>query len=292
MATTTHKKKKTNIIRLSGALLAGTGAVTMAQVANADTVTVKSGQSITSIAKDNNVDPNALAKANNLESVNSVIHPNQTLTLPTKEKAQNTKYYTVKSGDTISQIAKNHHMKTEKLLKLNKLSWQNSTIYINQKLKLNNPTKKVKTKSTKAVSQAPQAVQGQNQNITVNPTAGSTQGQKAVNLALQLTHMNIPYVWGGETTSGMDCSGLVKYVYAQLGYSLPHNTVAQEAYINYKPVSQAQPGDLLFWGGQGSSYHVAIYIGDGKFVAAPTFGQNVSVGYISEFAPSFAGSLK
>ncbi len=91
----------------------------------------------------------------------------------------------------------------------------------------------------------------------------------------------------------MDCSGLVDYVYAHSeGKQLPHYTVSLESCVSQKTVSQAQPGDLLFWGQHGSTYHVAIYIGNNQYVAAPQPGQNVEIQTISPyFAPSFAGSV-
>lgn len=94
--------------------------------------------------------------------------------------------------------------------------------------------------------------------------------------------------------SGMDCSGLVAYVYQHaLGVSLPHNTVSQEAYVSTHSVGSAKPGDILFWGSKGATYHDAIYLGNNQFVAAPEPGQNVKVQSISKyFMPSFAGTLK
>lgn len=216
-----------------------------------------------------------LAKNNNLDT-NSQLKANQKLNVPDIPKV-----YVIQEGDTVSEIAEKYNLKTADVLKLNNLHWD-SKILPGQKLKLQE-SKGTKTKTTP-----------QNTNSTVTNSQsvqGNSVSAKAVNIALELTKENIPYVWGGASKSGMDCSGLVDYVYAQLGIQLPHYTGAIENYVSYKPVSAAQPGDLLFWGRQGSSYHVAIYIGDGKFVAAPTFGQNVSVGSISSFAPSFAGSL-
>ncbi|CAM3173028.1 C40 family peptidase [Lactiplantibacillus plajomi] len=120
-------------------------------------------------------------------------------------------------------------------------------------------------------------------------TSGSVTG-----LALKLANANIPYVWGGASLSGMDCSGLVAYVYQHAaGISLPHNTVAQEAKVTTKSVADAQPGDILFWGARGGTYHDAIYIGNNQFVAAPQAGENVKVQTISSyFMPSFAGTVK
>ncbi|WP_273947837.1 NlpC/P60 family protein [Leuconostoc mesenteroides] len=133
--------------------------------------------------------------------------------------------------------------------------------------------------------------------IVNSNTTQSTSGNSAAIIALaqQLVAQNIPYVWGGGTPStGFDCSGLVSYVFKNAaGISLPHSSVEQEMYTQKKSVSQAQPGDLLFWGTPGASYHVAIYIGNNQYIAAPKPGLNVRVETISpNFLPSFAGSIK
>lgn len=133
--------------------------------------------------------------------------------------------------------------------------------------------------------------------IVNSNTTQSASGNSAAIIALaqQLVAQNIPYVWGGGTPStGFDCSGLVSYVFKNAaGISLPHSSVEQEMYTQKKSVSQAQPGDLLFWGTPGASYHVAIYIGNNQYIAAPKPGLNVRVETISpNFLPSFAGSIK
>lgn len=218
-----------------------------------------------------------LAKTNNLNA-DSKLQANQKLDVPDVPKV-----YVVKTGDTVSEIAEKYNLKTVDVLKLNHLNWD-SKILPGQELILRSS----KDKNTKSNTQNVSASNTQ----SIPNIQGNSISDKAVNIALKLTKMNIPYTWGGDSIkSGMDCSGLVDYVYAQLGVQLPHYTAAIENYVSYKPVSAAQPGDLLFWGQQGNSYHVAIYIGNGQFVAAPTFGQNVSVGSISSFTPSFAGSL-
>ncbi|MBC9702110.1 MAG: DUF1175 family protein [Leuconostoc sp.] len=131
-----------------------------------------------------------------------------------------------------------------------------------------------------------------NSNTTQSASGNSV---AIIALAQQLVAQNIPYVWGGGTPStGLDCSGLVSYVFKNAaGISLPHSSVEQEMYTQKKSVSQAQPGDLLFWGTPGASYHVAIYIGNNQYIAAPKPGLNVRVETISpNFLPSFAGSIK
>ncbi|MCQ0049826.1 C40 family peptidase [Pediococcus acidilactici] len=113
-------------------------------------------------------------------------------------------------------------------------------------------------------------------------------------LANSLANNTIPYVWGGKTPAGFDCSGFVSYVFQHAaGISLPSYTVAMESYVNKESVSAAQPGDLLFWGTPGATYHVGIYLGNNQYASAPTFGQNVKVQTISSyFYPSFAGRVK
>lgn len=262
-----------------GVASAGTSAVAHAET----TVTSKSGDTLASIAKKNHVSTDDLAKANDMKS-DDKLSANQKLTVPDA-----TETYTVKSGDTVSEIANEYGYDTEDVLKANNLDWNNSTILVGQKLKLTaqsddkkdqkstNTTKTTTTTTTTTTSQT---------------SADSTTAQKIVSLAKQLATQGIPYVWGGESLSGMDCSGLTQYVYRQAGVSIGRNTVAQEQNVTYESVASAKPGDLLFWGSQGASYHVAIYIGNGQYVAAPEPGQNVQVQSLNQyFYPSFAGHV-
>ena len=273
-----------NSVKLAFAIFAGGAASTMAMspvVAHADTVVVKQGESLKSIAKHNHVSVKDLAKANNLK-VSDKISENQKLNIPKAEKT-----YTVKEGDTVSGIAKEYGLNTEDLLKWNNLTWENATIYVDDKLNLQDPNVQQTEVQQQQQSATTQAAGGHDAQVIGNTTA-----QKIVNLAIQYAHMGIPYVWGGSTPQGFDCSGLTSYVYRQAGIQIGRTTVAQETNVNAKPVSAAQPGDLLFWGSHGSTYHVAIYIGNNQYVAAPTPGQNVDIETInSYFPPSFAGSV-
>ena len=101
-------------------------------------------------------------------------------------------------------------------------------------------------------------------------------GNRAVNLAL--TMIGKPYRYGGRTPAGFDCSGLVQYSYARAGVELPHGTDELRRVTRPIPRSQMQRGDLLFFTQNGrKSSHVALYIGDGRFVHAPSSGKKVNV---------------
>jgi cell wall-associated NlpC family hydrolase len=107
----------------------------------------------------------------------------------------------------------------------------------------------------------------------VTPVPGDRYAS-VVGIAMQ--YLGTPYVYGGESPSGFDCSGLVAYVYAQVGVHLDHYTVAQWNYPNAVSVSRSQlePGDLVFFYGLG---HVGIYVGGGNFIHAPHTGSVVRI---------------
>ncbi len=91
----------------------------------------------------------------------------------------------------------------------------------------------------------------------------------------------MPYVYGGATPAGFDCSGLTMYCYAQVGVYLPHGATLQQKMSTPVPLHALQPGDLVFFGSASYSYHVGIYTGSGQMIHAPHTGAVVSYGSIS-----------
>ena len=112
---------------------------------------------------------------------------------------------------------------------------------------------------------------------TPNPVS-STGGQALVDTAMQ--YLGVPYVWGGTSPSGFDCSGLVQYVCKANGISV--NRVAADQRNNGTYVSRDNllPGDLVFFANSGGIHHVGIYVGDGNMIHAPQTGDVVKVSSI------------
>ena len=100
-------------------------------------------------------------------------------------------------------------------------------------------------------------------------------------VALAQKYLGVPYVWGGASPSGFDCSGLVMYCYAQIGISLPHSATMQQQMSRPVPLRALRPGDLVFFGSASFSYHVGIYVGGGHMINAPHTGAVVSYASIA-----------
>ena len=111
-----------------------------------------------------------------------------------------------------------------------------------------------------------------------------------VGIAMQ--YLGVPYVWGGASPSGFDCSGFAMYVYSQVGVSLPHNAAMQYSSVGvYVPREQLQPGDLVFFDGLG---HMGMYIGGGQFIHAPHTGDVVKISslYDSWYSSTYVGAKR
>ena len=135
--------------------------------------------------------------------------------------------------------------------------------------------------SSKAASSQAPASAGSS---TVSVSGGRIAGNAA-------KYLGVPYVYAGTSPAGFDCSGLIYYAAKEAGISLPRTSQAQSTLGSYVSVSDLQAGDLVFWGGVGSAYHVGVYIGNGQYIHAPEPGQNVTVQSVAYFAPSFGRRL-
>src|SRR3954466_6498618 len=110
-------------------------------------------------------------------------------------------------------------------------------------------------------------------------------GNKVVKYAKHF--LGVPYVWGGSTPRGFDCSGFVRYVYAHFGVALPHSSYAQFGDGRRVSRRSLRPGDLLFFDAVG---HVGLYIGNGRFIHAPHTGTRVRVERLGGwYSPRFSG---
>lgn len=108
---------------------------------------------------------------------------------------------------------------------------------------------------------------------------------------IAMRYLGVPYVWGGASPSGFDCSGFILYVYAKLGVSLPHHAATQYGYGSPVPKEALQPGDLVFFDNLG---HNGIYIGGGQFIHAPHSGDVVKISslYDAWYASKWTGARR
>ena len=123
--------------------------------------------------------------------------------------------------------------------------------------------------------------------IPVAPPPDGSLASQVISLAMQ--HLGTPYVWGGSSPStGFDCSGLISYVYAQIGISLPHHAASQYSYGTPVAYEDLQPADLVFFGGLS---HMGMYIGGGQFIHAPHTGDVVKISSLAGYS-SWVGARR
>ncbi|MDP4103487.1 MAG: LysM peptidoglycan-binding domain-containing protein [Bacillota bacterium] len=225
--------------------------------ADGNTYTVQSGDSLWKISQNNHVTVDQLKTWNQLSS--DTIYVNQNLLIvPPASSAQApavttkaTVSYTVKAGDTLYAIAKTFGTTIADLKSINGLT--SDLIQIGQQLKISNG----------ATTTPP---------LVTVPLV--SKAQAVIDEAKK--YIGVPYVWGGSTPAGFDCSGLVNYVFNKEGVAVPR-TVAT-LWAAEKPVSAPILGDLVFFdiNQTGTPTHVGIYIGDNKFIHAGSNGVTIS----------------
>ncbi|EDL64894.1 C40 family peptidase [Bacillus sp. SG-1] len=232
-----------------------------------NTYTVKPGDTLSKIAVIHSITLEQLMNWNNVSS--HLIYPGQTLIVKSSNAGQSTETprpqtstpavpsqevttYKVQRGDTLSHISFKFNISIADLKMLNKLN--SDTIYVGQDLKIE---------------------------ITSNDVTPSTPGNPLKDSEVLLneakTHLGTPYVWGGSTPEGFDCSGFIYYVYKKAGRSI--SRYSSGGYYNRSYyVHTPQPGDLVFFENtykKGIS-HLGIYIGDNQFIHAGDNGVEIT----------------
>lgn len=202
--------------------------------------TVKAGDTLFLIAKNFNTTVTELKTMNQLTSDMLII--GQVLKVPATTKVETqsvTKTYTVQPGDTLFKIASNYNMTVTQLKSSNSLS--SDTIYVGQVLQI--PSVEIKSPPTQT---------------SLNADTLIAEAKK---------YMGVPYVWGGSTPSGFDCSGFLNYVFNQVGVSIPRTV--STIWDAGTSVSSPQKGDIVFFTtyAPGPS-HAGIYIGNNQFIHA------------------------
>ena len=148
--------------------------------------------------------------------------------------------------------------------------------------------------ATRAEASQPQELQYTPPSVadSAAPSAPVPSSQYGGVVGVAMQYLGTPYVWGGASPGGFDCSGFAMYVYAQVGVSLPHNAAMQYNTVGtYVPRDQLQPGDLVFFDGLG---HMGIYIGGGQFIHSPHTGDVVKISSLSDswYAATYVGAKR
>jgi len=119
----------------------------------------------------------------------------------------------------------------------------------------------------------------------LNPVNPNAETKSSMAATQSLTLVGKPYRYGGNNPQGFDCSGLVQYSYSLAGVDLPHGTSHLRRLSRPISQNQMQRGDILFFNQEGKkSAHVALYLGDDRFIHSPSSGKNV---YIASFADTY-----
>lgn len=288
------------------ALLTFTGAVSLARAvespvalggaplpgvatAQADTVTVQPGDTAYSLARRNGLSVDALLALNGLSSPNLQVGQ----VLRVRDVPSYTASYTVQRGDTLYSLARRFGVSVEMLLAANTLP-KDVMLAVGQVLRV--PSAGREAARPAPASPAPSlSAPGVAAPVMTAPVTGSAPSGDWRAAALAL--LGTPYVYGGTSPSGTDCSGLVVQVFAALGIQLPRRS-ADQAQLGV-PVTPAelQPGDLVFFDteGRGAVTHVGIYLGDDQFVNANSYKGQVAVDHLLSdpyWAPRLLGARR
>ncbi len=290
-----------------------------------ETVTVSPGATLGQIADNYNTSVNSIMSLNGLH--NYVIYPGEKLKVPANgsyQPAPQYGHYTVQFGDTLSLIAQKYGTSIAELRQLNHLYSnvirtgavlvvpEGNIKQTSYKVADNNGSSRNKYDyfGNKNISKKPEyhvatfkVVNSKRCSLKNNESTGKKTnsidnlniGQKIVDIAYK--YQGVPYVWGGTTRSGMDCSGFSQHVFDKLGIDLPRTAAEQARLGKYVPKNKLKPGDLLFFRTYAPYIsHVGIYIGHGKFIQENSGAGMVTINSLNneyfERTYAFAKSIK
>jgi cell wall-associated NlpC family hydrolase len=221
--------------------------------------TVQSGDTLWKISQANNISITDLKTWNHLTTDN--IYVNQKLSLLAPHSHE-TATYTIQKGDTLYLIATRYKLTVAQLKSLNNLT--SDTIYVGQVLKV--PT-----------------------GVTATPVPAPTVSKAQMVIDESKKYIGTPYLWGGSTPAGFDCSGFTSYVFNKIGVTIPRTAATQ--WSGLKAVSNPNPGDLVFF----ETYapgptHVGIYLGNNQFIQAGSKGVSIADMTNSYWKPRYLGA--
>lgn len=127
--------------------------------------------------------------------------------------------------------------------------------------------------------------------VTATPTATVTAASSSKVdqlIAFLKSQLGKPYVYGATGPGSYDCSGLTQAAFASIGVDIPRTSQDQSTVGTPVSISALQPGDLIFWGGEGSAYHVGVFIGDGQYLDAANPSTPVAIHQLADYMPDWA----
>lgn len=221
----------------------------------------------------------AVASASSADAAEPVT---QTLELPTLTADLATQV--AQSADATQQAAANYQLQAERDAAAAKAEKQATADLAEAKKSAAEAKRKAAAERAQAAAASRSAERtvlsaaSSSSSTTSSTTASSSTGSAAAVVAFVKAQIGDSYVMGGTGPNSWDCSGLVQAAFRQVGVSLPRVSESQSTAGTQVSLSNLQPGDILYWGGAGSAYHVAVYVGGGMFVGA----QNPSTGVVEK----------